>query len=143
MNNIYPSKIEIYPTSLDFLKILKQETPEKLQYLITDMFETITFYDSKINSASIKQNEKGFEVSLDFTINKYGNQTTAESLSLNDLIEIGFYDSNNKLIELKQVRIQKVINSMVFNTKEKPSKIVIDPNFLTIDKQIENNEFNF
>ncbi|WP_417364428.1 M1 family aminopeptidase [Galbibacter sp.] len=139
----YPSKIEIYPTSLDFLKILKQETPEKLQYLITDMFETITFYDSKINSASIKQNEKGFEVSLDFTINKYGNQTTAESLSLNDLIEIGLYDSNNKLIELKQVRIQKVINSMAFNTKEKPSKIVIDPNFLTIDKQIENNEFNF
>lgn len=139
----YPSKIEIYPTSLDFLKILKQETPEKLQYLITDMFETITFYDSKINSASIKQNEKGFEVSLDYTINKYGHQTIEEPLPLNDFIEIGLYDSNNKLKELKQVRIQKANNIMVFNTKEKPSKIVIDPNFLTIDKQIENNEFNF
>ncbi|WP_339917979.1 M1 family aminopeptidase, partial [Yeosuana marina] len=139
----YPSKLKLYPTSLDFLKILKQETPEKLQYLITDMFETITFYDSKINSASIKQNEKDFEVSLDFTINKYGNQTTAESLSLNDLIEIGFYDSNNKLIELKQVRIQKVINSMVFITKEKPSKFIIDPNLLTIDKDLANNEFLF
>jgi len=139
----YPSSLKAYPTSLDFLKILKQETPEELKYLVSDMFETITFYDSKINSASIKQTEKGFEVSLDFTINKYGDQTIEEPLPLNDFIEIGLYDSNNNILELKQVRIQKEKNSIVFNTKEKPSKIIIDPNLLTIDKDLGDNEFLF
>ncbi|PIV50608.1 MAG: hypothetical protein COS19_03785, partial [Flavobacteriaceae bacterium CG02_land_8_20_14_3_00_34_13] len=139
----YPSSLKAYPTSLDFLKILKQETPEELKYLVSDMFETITFYDSKINSASIKQTEKGFEVSLDFTINKYGDQTIEEPLPLNDFIEIGLYDSNNNILELKQVRIQKAKNSIVFNTKEKPSKIIIDPNLLTIDKDLGDNEFLF
>lgn len=139
----YPSKLGLYPTSLDFLKKLKQETPEELQYVITDMFETITFYDSRINSASIKQNEKGFEVSLGFTVNKYGNQNTKESIPLKDILEIGFYDSKDVLLEVIQVPIKQKKNKMIFQLNEKPTKVRIDPNFLTIDKELGNNEFLF
>ena len=139
----HPSNLKSYPTSENFLEKLKQETPNDFQYLITDMFESIVFYDSKINSASVKEKGNGFEVSIDFDVSKYNEQTIEESLPLNDVIEIGFYDFKENIIEIKQVRIKKVKNKMVFNLNGKPSKIVIDPNLLTIDKQIEDNEYNF
>jgi ABC-2 type transport system permease protein len=136
-----PSYLKTYPTSVNFIQKLKQETPSDLQYLITDMFESIVFYDSKINSASVEEKGNGYEVSIDFYVNKYNNLTNKESLPLNDLIEIGFYDSKENLIELKQVRIKDTNNKMMFKLKEKPSKIVIDPNLLTIDKDLGDNEF--
>jgi ABC-2 type transport system permease protein len=139
----YTSNSKAYPTSLNFLQKLKQETPNDLQYLITDMFESIVFYDSKINSASFSEKSGIYEVSINFDVHKYNDQTKQESLSLNDLIEIGFYDNKENLIEIKQVWIKQVRNKMVFSLKVKPSKIIIDPNLLTIDKQIEDNEHNF
>lgn len=139
----YPSNSKAYPTSVNFLEKLKQETPNDFQYLITDMFESILFYNSKINSASMLEKNNGYEVSIDFDVKKYNNQIREKSLSLNDVIEIGFYDSKEHLIEIKQVRIKKVKNKMIFSLNEKPSKIVIDPNLLTIDKQIEDNAYNF
>ena len=51
MNNLIKSFMDefsnnsnTYPTSLDFIHKLKQAVPDDLHYLITDMFENITFY---------------------------------------------------------------------------------------------------
>jgi len=139
----YPSASYSYPTSSDFLERLKQSTPDDLQYLITDMFESIVFYDLKINSASVEEKDNGYKVSIDFYVNKYSDLTTEEPLPLNDLIEIGFYDSMDNLLEIKQIQLQEVHNKMNFSIKNKPSKIRIDPNLFTIDKDLENNEFLF
>jgi ABC-2 type transport system permease protein len=139
----YPAASYSYPTSSDLLERLKLSTPDDLQYLITDMFESIVFYDSKINSASVQKSDKSYKVSLDFTVNKFLDQTTEEPLPLNDLMEIGFFDHKGVLIEIKQARLNQVKNKMTFNLKEKPTKIRIDPNLLTIDKDLENNEFLF
>ena len=139
----FPSTLGFYPTSLDFLNKLKKETPDSLKYLITDMFESISFYDSKINSAFLKKNHLSYEVKLGFSVNKILNETPNKSVVLNDLIEIGFYDGDDNLIEIKQLRIKEVKNNVTFSFKVKPSKIVIDPNILTIEKQIEDNTFKF
>jgi ABC-2 type transport system permease protein len=136
-----PSASYFYPTSLDFLERLKLSTPDDLQYLITDMFESIVFYDSKINSTSVEEKGNGFEIAIDFSVTKYNQQTKEESLPLNDVFEIGFYDSKENLIEIKKVRVNQVKNKMVFSLSVKPSKIIIDPNVLTIDKDLGDNEF--
>ena len=43
-----------YPTSADLLKHLKQVTPDSMQYFITDMFETITLFENKTDSATYR-----------------------------------------------------------------------------------------
>src|SRR5207248_690130 len=39
-----------YPTSLDLVAALRRETPDSLQYLIHDLFETITLYELNADS---------------------------------------------------------------------------------------------
>lgn len=150
MNNILESFLNkyqynsgSYATSVDFLNELKQSTPDSLQYIITDMFETVTFYNTKINSAYCITVENNHEIRLDFTVNKTRNTQQGYSVPLNDFIEIAFYNSHDILLDSKQIKINKSENKMIFKLKEKPSKVVIDPNLLTIDKNLDNNSFMF
>ena len=140
--NDFPSNEMKYPTTLDFLERLKRETPKEYQYMITDWFEKSVFYDFAINSASQKEINNSFEILLDFTVKKQ-NGESEDLLPLNDLIEIGFYDKNDTLIELKQVFVKEIQNKMSFSIHKKPSKIVLDPNILGIDKDVKNNVFSF
>src|SRR5690606_30351208 len=43
-----------YTNSVEFVDLLKEHTPDSLQYLITDMFETITLYDNKVDDVEVK-----------------------------------------------------------------------------------------
>ena len=40
------------PGALDMVRCIRQATPDSLQYLIKDMFETVTFYDNKMLAAT-------------------------------------------------------------------------------------------
>jgi len=137
----FPSNEMKYPTTLDFLERLKRETPNEYQYLITDWFEKSVFYDLEIKEASLKEMGNTTEVSLDFTMKKQNGES--EVLIINDLVEIGFYDENDTLIELKRVWVKEFENKMHFSLPIKPAKIVLDPNFLGIDKDVKNNVFSF
>ena len=133
----YKYKEAPYPTSIDFLVRLKEATPNNLHYLIGDYFETVTFHEAKINLVTGNLNE----VIVDFEFSK--SRTSDNSvLELNDTIEIGFYDNENKLISIEHVLVTKKENSIVFKLKEKPAKVVIDPNYLLIEKDRINNEYN-
>lgn len=43
-----------YTNSIEFVDHIRRATPDSLQYLIKDMFETITLYDNKVKSVSTK-----------------------------------------------------------------------------------------
>ncbi|MVZ67132.1 hypothetical protein GQF61_14820 [Sphingobacterium sp. DK4209] len=61
-----------YTTSIEFVDLLKQHTPDSLQYLIKDMYETVTIYDNAVEEAEIKPLKGGkYEVSIDFKVSKY------------------------------------------------------------------------
>lgn len=54
-----------YPSSLDFLRILREEAGPQHEQLITDLFEKITLYDAKVVEVNSKKREDGkFEVAL-------------------------------------------------------------------------------
>ena len=93
------------------------------------------FYDIEIKTAFQKEINNSFEVSLDFTVKKQ-NSDSEDLLTINDLMEIGFYDKNDTLIELKQVFVKEIQNKLSFPLAKKPSKIVLDPNFLGIEKDV-------
>lgn len=138
----YPAEKSLYPTSIDFLKKLRKITPDSLQYLIHDLFEKIIFHDAKIEKTSINKLDKSYEVNINFFLRKYG-EVYEDVLPINDLIEIGIYDEDDNLIELKQLRVTQSKNTIKFNSKIKPSKVLLDPNLLLTDKNLNDNYLNF
>ncbi|MDT0605942.1 M1 family aminopeptidase [Croceitalea rosinachiae] len=136
----FKNKNAPYPTSLQLVERFKKVTPDSLQYIIEDLFETVTF-----NNLSIVHAEKNEEkqVLVQFEMSKYRGQNSQKEHSLCDFIEIGFYDANEKLILLEKVLITSKKNELVFKLEKECSKIILDPNILTIDKNIKNNIFEF
>ena len=54
-----------YPTTVDLLAALREVTPDSLQFVITDLFETITLYDNKVEEAKCTTLANGkFQVRL-------------------------------------------------------------------------------
>lgn len=138
--NEFKNKEAPYPTSLDLIDHFKKEVPNDLLYLITDYFTTVTFYDNAIESAEVVLEEDNrYKVKVNFTISKHRNEDETKSLLLNDNVEIGFYNSDDELILIEKLKVNEENNFKIFKLKEKPEKVILDPNYLMIEKNRENN----
>jgi ABC-2 type transport system permease protein len=104
-----------YTNSVELVNELRAATPDSLQYLINDMFETITLYDNRVSKATSKKLPNGkYQVDIEFEVTKYkaddtgkriykdksgktltytkkGDKFASESYPLNDYIEIGVF----------------------------------------------------
>ncbi|MEM9888505.1 MAG: M1 family aminopeptidase [Bacteroidota bacterium] len=146
-----------YTTSSELVNLLRAATPDSLQYLIEDWFETITFYDNEMLSVETQKQASGsYETSITFNVQKYrsdgdGNKNYANvqgdslhhqklsSLPLKDYVEISMMDEEEKLLQSKKYLIQQIHNQVLIRTDFKPTKVVIDPNYLLMDREREDN----
>ncbi len=133
-----------YPTSLDFMRYLKVEVPDSLQYLLTDWLEEITLYDLRTNSATAKKLDNGqYEITLHLTAKKLkadgGGQTTEVPIA--DWIDIGFYAdrAEEKLLLRQRVYLDQAESQQRFILDQMPAKAAIDPLQLLIDRVKEDN----
>ena len=132
-----------------FVKMIKEETSEDLQYLVDDTFSKITLYENKAKSATAKQNGDGtYEV--EFTVeakkvfsDSLGNQTNAK---LNDWLEVGILgesDLNGEKIEIpiliEKVFITDSLTTFTYNIDQKPIKAGIDPMNKFVDRIVDDN----
>jgi len=70
-----------YTTSIDMVNHIKAVTPDSLQYVIKDMFETITVYDNSIkNVTSTKLDNGKYKVDIEFDVSKYRNDEKGKQL---------------------------------------------------------------
>lgn len=141
-----------YTTSGELVNALKKETPDSLQYLITDMFETITLYDNYIEDAKAKKKDNDkFEVDIKAIVSKYraGDQgekfyanikgdslvytdkkeKEIKSLPIADYIEIGIFGKkDNKKKEVNKEENEKVLylEKIKFSDIENDLKIEVD-----------------
>ncbi|WP_298545867.1 M1 family aminopeptidase [uncultured Aquimarina sp.] len=138
----YKNKETPYPTSIELVENIRKTTPDSLKYMVKDLFETVTFYDTKVDNVKVLSNQKdNFKVEVDFIISKHRDRSEDVPVNLEDYIEIGFYNENEELISLEVLKISQKSNQIIFYLKEKPYKVVIDPNYLLIEKDIDNNSF--
>ena len=133
-----------YATSLDFVHCIKEATPDSLQYLVHDMFETITLYDNAIRTANMEFKNGVSSIKLDLEISKYRTDQKGKhsygdsslqsgekkSLPLSDYVEVGFYGVDNTLIEKRIILIHKILSTHEFEIEGKVSRITLDPNYL-------------
>lgn len=140
------SKNKRYPTSNDLLKYFKEQTPDSLKHIITDMFETITLFENKADNVSYKQlKDKTYEVTIKTISEKFRADSSGNEkpIAINDWIDVGVYGKDakgqDKLLYLQKRKISKKENTFTIIVKEEPKKAGIDPINKLIDRHSEDN----
>ncbi|MDN3706369.1 M1 family aminopeptidase [Myroides ceti] len=158
-----------YTNSIEFVDHIRRATPDSLQYLIKDMFETITLYDNKIKSVSTKKLSNGkYQVDIEFLVSKYrstpkgesiykdeqGNtltykndRETIHSYPMNDYIEVGVFGEKKRqgAFEIddelynKKYKINKIDNKVSIIVDKKPVEVGVDPYNKLIDRDSNDN----
>jgi ABC-2 type transport system permease protein len=158
-----------YTTSIEFVDHIRRATPDSIQYLIKDMFETITLYNNRVSNVSSTELPNGkYELEIDFNVSKYrtdkkgkrvyedtpGNTLTTgtdkkavKSLPLNDYVEIGVFGEKTKKgnheydneIYLQRYKIDKIKNKIKIIVDQKPVEVGVDPYNKLIDTDSNDN----
>jgi ABC-2 type transport system permease protein len=144
-----------YPTSADLITEFRAVTPDSLQSVITDLFETMTLFENKADKVTAKPvgkagprgagPRKAFDVSVTVSSAKFradslGNETPTK---LNDLIYIGVYGKGktdqDKLLFYQKYRLTKPKQTFTVRVNEKPTRAGIDPLNVLVDRNSSDN----
>jgi len=143
-------KTRNYATSTDLLGYFKEVTPDSLQHLVKDLFETVTLYKNRTKAASYeKVTSNQYKVYLEIETSKYriDDQGNEISVPVDDWIDIGIYgkevDGKKTLIYLQKHHINKKQTLVEIEVNQQPTSASIDPHNLLMDRDFENNSVDF
>jgi ABC-2 type transport system permease protein len=138
-----------YTNSLEFMDFIRAATPDSLKYILTDMFETITIHENKVNTCSFTKTPEGkYLVKMEFNCKKFRADSLGKlkDFPLGDWVDVGVFGSkivNGKSEEtelyLQKRRIDKEKVSFEILVDELPEKVGIDPYNKLIDRTPANN----
>ncbi len=129
-----------FPDTRGFVAALREQTPPELQYVITDMFESIVLYQNKAVSATyVETPDNKFKVTLKVSAQKKksdgsGNETP---MTIHDLIDVGVFSGTKehlKRLNLHKEWITQENVTFEFVVDEKPTFAGIDPYNKLIDR---------
>ncbi len=134
-----------YPDTRAFVAALREQTPPDMQYLITDMFESIVLYDNKALTATATETpDHKYKVVLDVQARKVkadenGNESP---MPLNDYIDIGVFTGekdHEKPLSLKKEKLTQEHQTFEIIVDQKPTRAGIDPYNKLIDRTADDN----
>ncbi|MEZ5040216.1 MAG: M1 family aminopeptidase [Saprospiraceae bacterium] len=135
-----------YATTADLLDYFREVTPDSLQYVITDLFETITYYDTEtIEGEYERLGANQYQLNLTVAAKKYRVDSlgVATAITMNDWVDVGVYatgkDGKEELIYLKKHKITDQKTKIEILVNQQPSKAGIDPLNKLIDRTSSNN----
>jgi ABC-2 type transport system permease protein len=130
-----------YTTSRELISYIRAEAKPDQQALITDLFEKISFYDNRIETASAKKRADGkYDVTLSLHADKlYSDGKGKETPGvLSDWVEVGIYegkdDKDQKVLYLKRHRITQKTTMLTITVDRLPTEAGFDPNNKLIDR---------
>ena len=137
----------LHPTSLDLYAELRAVTPDSLQYLLTDLFETVTMWDVRTTRAVVSPGGDG---SYAVTLEVVAKKTRADSagketeVPMNDLVEIGVFaagegETRGDALYLQRHRIRSGAQTIRITVPREPARAGIDPDGKMIDRQRDDN----
>jgi ABC-2 type transport system permease protein len=134
-----------YPDTRGLVDALRKQTPPELQYMVTDLFETITLYDNKAVTAKVQETpDHKYKVTLAVDARKMrANGDGAETeIPIHDLIEVGVFKGkkvSEEPLHTEKVWITQPHTTYEFVVDEKPTRAAIDPYSKLIDRNPEDN----
>ncbi|MEP4532970.1 MAG: M1 family aminopeptidase [Cyclobacteriaceae bacterium] len=141
-----------YATTKNLLGYFREVTPDSLQYVIEDLFETITLYENETTAVDyevIAANEFKVELTVDAIKYRTDSLGVESTIQINDWIDIGVYaereDGEDELIYFEKHKITDQMTSLEIVVNQKPTKAGIDPLHKLIDRNRKDNikEFEF
>ena len=135
-----------YPNSLALLAHLRAATPDSLQYVIEDMFETITLYENRATEATAAEEADGSYLvqlsveSAKFRADSLGNETEVD---VDDLIDVGVFgedeDGEEITLYLAKHRISSGEQQIEVRVDALPVRAGIDPSYKLVDRHKDDN----
>ncbi|TYA71713.1 ABC transporter permease/M1 family aminopeptidase [Seonamhaeicola marinus] len=127
-----------YTNSMHLISSFKAEAPEAIKQKITELFEKVVVYDNSIKKAKAKfKNTNKYELTLDLDAHKYDRNKSGIELEFTEGITIEVETKGG--VEMFKVLVSNGINSLVMPLKDEPLKIFLDPNFVFLDKNLDDN----
>ena len=129
-----------FPDTRGFVTALREVTPPELQYVITDMFESIVLFDNKAVSATyVPAPDHKYKVTLAVSAQKRkadgaGNESP---MSLDDRIDVGVFSGTKdhlKQLELSKYHLTERESTLTFVVNQVPTWAGIDPYHKLIDR---------
>ena len=131
-----------YATSRDLVAELRRVTPAEHQVWIDDLFENITFFDSRAVKADARKRPDGkYDVDLVVTAKKSRADSTGNEsdVPLDAVIDIGVQDAKGGYLLLEKRRIKSGENKFLVTVAGEPAKAGIDPLDKLIDRDTGDN----
>jgi ABC-2 type transport system permease protein len=144
-----------YPTSLQLVRELRAATPDSLRYLITDLFETITLYELRTDSAVVTDapGQPGrFQVDLWVNARKQRADSGGRTMDIGmrDWMDVGVfaevkgdsakrYDRIGMPLYLRKHPVDSGAQRFSVTVDRKPTRAGIDPLHKLVDRFIMNN----
>ena len=156
----YAYKAPPYPTSHALVDELYASAPDSLKETLKDGLERIIIFQADIkNVKSTKLADGRFETVVDFSMTKNSSDPNAKQTKnvkdiaignskeapIQDYFDIGLFTKTKdksrygKLIKMERFKLDKKENTLRVVSKTQPDKLVIDPYFMHIYKDPEDN----
>ncbi|APZ46743.1 hypothetical protein BW723_10810 [Polaribacter reichenbachii] len=108
-----------YTTSIEMLDYIKKVTPDSLQYVIKDMFETITLYKNRILDVKSTELENGkYQVDIEFEVVKYRNDEKGKKFYGEKVGDTLTYTPKDKKKPILSVKLEDYIDIGIFGEEE-------------------------
>ncbi len=136
-----------FTTSKDLIKILREVTPPEHAHLIVDMFETITLFENRVVSASVREKDGKYVVSVELAARKLRSdeQGVEAEVPLADDIEVGVFaepapgDELGVPLYIKRHRFDQATTTLELVVDQPPRRVGIDPYNKLIDRNPRDN----
>ncbi len=131
-----------YPTSRDLLAEFRAVTPPQYQYLIADLFETITLYENRAVSATWqRRGDSRYEVKLTVEAKKLrADENGAQrEVPMDDWIDIDVLGKDEKPLFLEKRRVAAGRSTYTLEVAEPPLRAGIDPIVKLVDRRPDDN----
>ena len=134
-----------FPDTRGFVDAMREATPPELQYLVTDMFESIVLYENKaVSAVAAPEGGSKYKVTLLVETAKKkadgsGNETATV---INDMIDVGVFSGTKehlKPLHMEKQRFSTDRSTVEIVVDEKPTFAGIDPYNKLIDRNPEDN----
>ena len=133
-----------YPNTLELVARLRRAVPEHLQYVVEDLFETITLYDNRAEEVTVSPTDDGrFRVCLAYQSRKmrsdgHGVETEIDH---HDWIEIGVFGRERvdgqlreTILHLDKHQLSSGSGKIEIVVDQEPVRAGIDPRNLFVDR---------
>ena len=108
-----------YATSIQFVNHLKEVTPDSLQYVIRDMFETITLYNNRITDSKVTELDNGkYQVDIEFEVAKYRNDEKGKRFYGDKVGDTISYKNDKMKTPILSIKLEDYIDVGIFTEEE-------------------------